>query len=508
VRSVQEIHDPQILRQVAVLLERENATLHAKLHTLLEELARLRGDVLPTAQHELAFLKELLAQRERALFGPSSEQRPRPDPPAPTAPAPRRGHGPTAQPRLPIIEKVHELDTADRVCPQCGGTLQEMKGQTEDSEEITVVERQFVLVKHQRKKYRCACNGCVDTAPGPPRLAARPDRRGHRYAPAFAVEVAIDKYLDHLPLERQARRMGREGLVSDSQTLWDQLDALATVLQPSYETLQRYVLAAPVIGADETWWRFLQGRGAPRWWAWSVTSEDAVAYTILESRSQQAARQVLNGYAGIVIADGYGAYDALARAGPSFILAHCWAHVRRKFVEAEPHYPGPCGEVLELIGQLYAVERACPAFDPGASAEAQEHARHLRGAARREQSIAIVDAIKAWAFRQRALPESSLGKAIAYMLGLWTGLTRFLGDARIPLDNNATERGLRGMVVGRKNHYGSRSKRGTEVAALFYSLIETAKLAGVNPKTYLLAATHAALENPGTATLPHALLAN
>ena len=218
-----------------------------------------------------------------------------------------------------------------------------MTGQTEDSEEITVVERQFVLVKHQRKKYRCACNGCVDTAPGPPRLAARPDVRGHRYAPAFAVEVAIDKYLDHLPLERQARRMAREGLTIDSQTLWDQLDALATGLQPTYEALRQYVLAAPVIGAAETWWRFLQGRGVPRWWAWSVAREDAVAYTILESRSQHAARQVLNGYAGIVMADGYGVYDALARAGPGLILAHCWAHVRRKFVEAEPHYPGPCG---------------------------------------------------------------------------------------------------------------------------------------------------------------------
>jgi len=234
------------------------------------------------------------------------------------------------------------------------------------------------------------------------------------------------------------------------------------------------------------------------------TREDAVAYTILESRSHNAARQVLNGYAGIVMADGYGAYDALARAGPGVTLAHCWAHVRRKFVEAEPHYPGPCGEVLDLIGQLYAVERACPALDPAASEEAHEHARQLRGAARREQSIALVDAIRAWAYRQRALPESSLGKAIAYMLGLWAGLTRFLGDARIPLDNNATERGLRGMVIGRKNHYGSRSKRGTEVAALFYSLIETAKLAGVNPKTYLLEATHAALENPGTALLPNA----
>jgi transposase len=346
----------------------------------------------------------------------------------------------------------------------------------------------------------------VDTAPGPLRLTTRPDARGRRYAPEFAVEVAISKYSDHLPLERQARIMRREGLDVESQTLWDQLEAAATVLHPTYAALRRHVLAAPVIGADETWWRYLQGREGKRWWAWSVTSEDAVAYTILESRSQQAARQVLDGYGGIVLADGYGAYDALARAGPRFALAHCWAHVRRKFVEAEPHYPGPCGEALALIGQLYAVERAGPRLDAGMEETVRTEALQLRATLRRERSAPVVTELRAWAHRQRALPESSLGKAISYMLGLWSGLTRFLEDARIPLDNNATERGLRGMVVGRKNHYGSRSKRGTEVAALFYSLIESAKLCGVEPKAYLLHAVRAALANPGTVTLPHALL--
>ena len=111
-----------------------------------------------------------------------------------------------------------------------------------------------------------------------------------------------------------------------------------------------------------------------------------------------------------------------------------------------------------------------------------------------------------FAHRQRALPESSLGKAIGYMLGLWPGLTRFLDDPRIPVDSNVTERGLRGVVLGRKNLYSSRSNRGTAVAALFYSLIESAKLGGVEPKAYLLHATYAALRNPGTVTLPHPLL--
>jgi len=327
-----------------------------------------------------------------------------------------------------------------------------------------------------------------------------------RYSPSFAVEVAVNKYLDHQPLERQARVMSREGLTIEPQTLWDQLEALATVLQPTYDALRRYVLTAPVVGADETWWRLLGGPESKRWWAWAVTREDAVTYTILASRSQHAARHVLDGYCGIVVADGYGAYEALAHAGPGFTLAHCWAHVRRKFVEAEPHYPAPCAEILELIGQLYGIERACPSPDPAASAETRSAVLDLRAQRRREQSTPIAEAIRAWAQQPRALPESSLGKAIAYMLGLWPGLTRFLADARIPLDNNATERGLRGLVIGRKNHYGSRSQRGTEVAALFYSLIESAKLCGVEPKAYLLVAPRAALENPGTATLPHELL--
>ncbi len=302
-------------------------------------------------------------QRERALFGDPSEKRPRPEAETtPAPPAPSRGHGPKEQPTLPLIEQRHTLPDSERTCPQCGGTLTELAGQTEDAEEITVVERQFVLVRHHRQKYRCRCNGCVATAPGPLRLATRPDARGARYSPELAIEVAVSKYADHLPLERQVRIMRREGLMIDSQTLWDQIATVADVLRPTYEALTRYVLEAPIIGADETWWRLMERPVAKRWWVWSVTREDAVVYRILETRSQHAARDMLAGYTGIVIVDGYGAYDALARAGPSFTLAHCWAHVRRKFIEAEAHYPAPCREVLELIGQLYAVERAAPSL--------------------------------------------------------------------------------------------------------------------------------------------------
>lgn len=506
--SLEQIQDPELLRQAARLLDRENHRLHEKIKSLLAELARLRGDDGAQLQRELTFLQELLAQRNQALFGPSSEKRPAPAVESSVAPrAPHPGHGPRVQPRLPIVEQIHELDEADRqCCPQCGQPLDTMANQFEESDEVTVLERRFVVVRHRRQKYRCRCNGHVETAAAPPRLATREEARGHHYAPEFAVEVAIQKYLDHLPLERQVRIMRREGLAIDSHTLWDQINALAHVLAPSHAALTRYVLSAEVLGADETWWRVMVQPKAKRWWAWTLAREDAVVYRILDSRSQEAARQVLGDYPGIVMADGYGAYDALARGSPGFTLAHCWAHVRRKFVEAEPFAPALCQGVLDLIGRLYAVEAQVPVLRADMTAEDRAGTLALRARLRDEQSRGIVGEIRAWAHGQRALPRSMFGNAITYMLGLWPGLTRFLDDPRIPIDNNHTERGIRGVVLGRKNHYGSRSQRGTEVAALFYGLIESAKLCGVDPKAYLLTATRAALADRATVTLPHDLL--
>jgi transposase len=198
------------------------------------------------------------------------------------------------------------------------------------------------------------------------------------------------------------------------------------------------------------------------------------------------------------VADGYAAYATLRdRAGPSFELAHCWVHCRRKFVKAEPHYP-QASEVLEKIGRLYAIEAEVRADD------AQWHA-HLADL-RRTRSRPIVAEMHAWLTSQRVLPRSSLGKAIQYTLGLWPGLLKFLDNPAIPLDTNQVERGMRALALGRKNHYGSRSQRGTRVAALFYSLIESAKLAGAEPAAYLADATRRAIANPGAVTLPHELL--
>lgn len=491
-----------VLQQVAGLLDRENRHLHERIKTLTLRNAKLEGMGAATLQLELEQLQELLAQRQRKIFGASTEKRPRRHRSKDEERAPQTGHGPTQQPNLPIVEETLELPDEKRVCPACEGTLDLMGEQAEESEEITVVQRHFILVKRRRQKYRCRCNGAVVTAPAPPKLIP-----GGRYSSDFAIEVAISKYLDHLPLERQSRIMGRQGLNVSSQSLWDQIEALARVLKPSYEALHQRVLAAPVVHADETHWRLMTRKENSKWWVWSVVSRQAVFYRLCGTRSEKAAKEILSGYKGTVMCDGYKVYQALAskqsqtgRAGPRMELAHCWAHARRKFVEAEKNYPIPCEKALDLIGELFAVERKVPAVEVPEPSEALA----LRQKLRDEDSKPLLDKLRTWAEETRpvALPRSGLGKAINYLLRHWKGLTLFLKNPQIPLDNNLAERELRGVVIGRKNHYGSRSKRGTEVAAILYSLTESAKLVGQEPHAYLLTATRAALENPGTVTLP------
>jgi transposase len=490
-----DVSDIETVRKVALLLEAENQKLAREVAKLRREVHDLRGGDPEQLALHLAGLESQLATLRQKIFGEMSEKRPRDKTKDEEKKEAQRGHGPKAQPKLAIVEQVHIADEADKTCNACGGQLAEWNGQFEESEEIDVIERRFVITKHKRQKYHCRCGQCVETALGPVKLFA-----GARYSPKFAVTVAVDKYTDHMPLERQVRAMARDGLDVDSQTLWDQINALARVLEPAHERLHAHVLSQPVIGADETTWRLMgaegkrQGGDGKKWQVWAVVAPDAVSYRILDSRSTAAAAEVLGTYDGTVLCDGYVAYESLRKQTGRFRLAHCWAHVRRKFVEIEEQHPQQCGEVLDLIGRLYGVERRAQTGPPD---------ERLR--LRSEESMPILKQIHAWALATPTLPQSGLGKAIAYMGGIWDGLKVFLGDPNVAIDNNATERALRGVVLGRKNHYGSRSRRGTEVAALFYSLIETAKLVGVGPQTYLQTATNAALRG-ATVPLPHELL--
>lgn len=474
--------DVETLREAVRLLALENERLSRLNLELQKALAEAKGERVEQLELEIAQLQQTLAARNQALFGDSSERRPSSPAPVKEPPKKRPGHGPRQQ-ELPVVERVHELDVADRTCPSCGGELAEWAGQFEESSEIDMVERRFVELVHKRKKYRCRCGGCIETAPAPPKLM-----KGGRYSIDIAISIVVGKYGDHMPLERMAAALGRQGLVIDSQTLWDQINALARILSPAHDMLQAAVLSKPVLGADETHWKLLDHKSAggktKRWQVWAITAGNAVCYRIKAGRSVQDAADVLGEYEGIVVCDGYAVYGSLRKLKQAMRLANCWAHVRRKFIEVDAIESGRCTEVLDLIGRIFEVEER--ARDDDLDDEA-------RLALRKAESKPVVDAISAWAMAQRVLPSSPLGKAIAYMHSLWDGLTLFLSDGRVPVHNNATERALRGIVVGRKNHYGSRSQRGTEVAALFYSLLESAKLADVDPYDYLRDATYAAL---------------
>ena len=342
-----------------------------------------------------------------------------------------------------------------------------MKEQFETSKRVDVVEVSYRVVKVKQQKYTCKCGGCVETAPGPERATS-----GGRYSLAFAVNVAIDKYLDHIPLLRQERIPKRHGLIVSSKTLWDQLNPRGRRLESASRALLARVLAQPVIGLDQTSWGRLDGKRDTPWQMWALTAPGMVVHRIRDDKSAGTFKSLIGNYRGIIVCDALKTHEAGARGNDAIALAGCWAHVYRKFEEAAPNHP-QAYIALKWIGDLYDIdERAAGDVDK-------------KSELRRTDSAAVIAELKTWLWSQASLKTPSIGNAAAYCVANWDRLTRFLQDARIPLDNDATERGIRGPVVGRKSHYGSKSERGTQVASVFYSLLETAKLAGGDPANYL-----------------------
>jgi transposase len=437
-------------------------------------LARMEQD-----KQQMLFAKQVIQNLNRERFGASSEKRPSDDQPKPTVGAPKKKRersGPTPQPKLPIQEVRHELPKDEQKCDACGGNLQVWEGQFETSERIQVIPATFVLETHERQKYFCDCGGCIKTAPGPLRL-----KEGGRYSPEFGVQVGVSKYQHHIPLERQVKIMAQQGLQIESQTLFSQIDTIAWYLKKSiYEKIGERVRNAPFADADETPWENL-GTGAKRsFYLWGVRSKDAVFFQIADSRSSKVAADLLQGFEGILMCDGFRGYNPVS--SDTLILAHCWSHARRKFIAAENAYPDESSAMIGLIGELYDVERELK--KKGASFTEILTIRQTH-------SQSILDKIytKLWELKQH-LPKSSLGKAVDYTLKLWRGLTVFVEYPQVPLDNNAMEREIRGPVTGRKNHLGSKNLKTAEVASVWYSVIATCRANGIDPKIYLQTTIH------------------
>jgi transposase len=256
--------DIERLRQVALLQKSQLEHLiaiHAKKCAELEKLKGSGGELqrslafIEAARKEAAALADAIEAAARTTAEKTSAKADGEPPPQGSA---RPGHGPKEQLRLERVPTRCTLDDSARDCPECGGGLKPMKGQCETSEMIDVVDIKYVVAEVERQKYVCKCGSAVETAPGPERAVD-----GGRYSLRFAVKVAFDKYVNHLPLERQVRSMSHYGLDVTSQTLWDQCSAVTDLLAPTYDAIFKRLRAGPVIGLDQTSWPDLEDKTLP-----------------------------------------------------------------------------------------------------------------------------------------------------------------------------------------------------------------------------------------------------
>jgi hypothetical protein len=335
-----------------------------------------------------------------------------------------------------------------------------------------------------RPKLACAaCQRIVqELAP------SRPIARGIA-GPGLLAHVLVAKYADHLPLYRQSQIYAREGVALERSTLADCVGGAAALLDPLVEALGRYVLSSGYLHGDDTPVPVLEpGRGKTktgRLWTyvrdgrpWADRAAPAVLFRYSPDRRGEHPESHLNAFAGVLQADGYAGFDRLYEGKDERIReAACWAHVRRKFYEIYESNRSPvAAEALARIGKLYEIEEAIRGRPPDE-----------RCTVRKARAGPLLEDIRTWfeATLAQVSTKSALAIAIRYALTRWAALVRYCDDGHISIDNNAAERALRAVALGRKNYLFAGSDAGGERAAAIYSLIGTAKLNGLDPEAYL-----------------------
>lgn len=365
-------------------------------------------------------------------------------------------------------------------CPDCGG---ELKRLGEDVSEILErVPEHFKVIRQIRPKL--ACVGCDKIV-----QAAAPSRpiAGGIAGPGLLAHVLVSKYGDHLPLYRQEEIYAREGVELDRSTLAAWVGGASRLVEPLVEALRRHVMAAQKLHADDTPVPVLApGHGKTKTGRlWTYVRDDrpagdesppAVWFAYTPDRKGEHPQAHLSTFRGTLQADAYAGYHAVYETG-QVREAGCLAHVRRKFYDLVMAHKSPVGtEAVERIAKLYAIEKEIKGWLP----DQRRKVRQLR-------SRPLLDSLKQWL-------EETLGKlsrksdtavAVRYALGQWKVLELYCDDGRLEIDNNAAERSLRAVVLGRKNYLFAGSDAGGERAAAIYSLIGTAKLNGINPEKYL-----------------------
>ena len=488
-------------------------TAHAMI--LAERAARLTAEArardaeaeVSGVRLEIERLKLLLARMRRERFGQSSERGARlieqlklqlaeleegvaeEEATADIAAAPperTQRSGSTRKPsRRPLPDNLPReriVYPAPCTCPKCGGPVRKLGDDV--TETLECEPRRWKVVEHVREKVSCRCCEAISQPPAP----SHPIARG-RAGPNLLALVLAAKYGQHLPLTRQSAIYAREGVELDVSTLADWVGSSTASLMPLVLEVRTHVFAAERLHGDDTTVPVLAKEQTKIGRVWGYVRDDwpfggpdppAVAFFYSPDRSGEHPEQHLAGFAGILQADAYAGLNRLyapdRRPGP-ILEAACWAHARRKLFELAAVSKAPiAAEAVRRIDELFAIER-----------EINGKPAEKRLSVRKERARPLVIELEAWLHVQhaRVSRKSEIGKAITYALNHWQALIRFLDDGRICLSNNAAERALRGIAVGRRNWTFAGSDRGGERAAAIYTLIETAKLNGVDPQAWL-----------------------
>ena len=473
----------QTLHQEAQAIRQE---AHDYVIRMLEQAALARQRMFGASSEQMSAQSRLFDEAE-ALAQTSTEAQDiapiAPEVPAADAKAPgvkpARGKRAPLAAGLPRVDVIHDVAEADRTCA-CGTPMVEI-GQ-DISEQLDIVPMQVRVLRHIRKRYGCPSS---QHAPVTAALPAQPLPKSNASADFLAMLLAV-KFVDGLPLARFEKVLDRHDATVPRQTLARWVIGCAGLLQPLHNLMRDILLDGGLIYMDETVVQVLKEKDkAPtsNSYMWVQTGgppdKPVVLYDYDPSRSASVPTALLEGFKGYLMTDGYDGYNAVARIEGIERLA-CWAHVRRRFVEATRVQPkgkrGRADEVVCLIGKLYRLEREYK--------DAKVEDRYL---ARQSTSVPVLAELHAWMLKNTPLvtPKSALGTALAYMANLWPQLTRYTERGDLPIDNNRCENAIRPFVIGRKAWLFSDTPAGAHASAVIYSLVQTAKANGLEPYTWL-----------------------
>jgi transposase len=468
----------QLVQREAIIAEQR-----ATIASLTREIAQLKHYLARLTREQYGRRSEQFADTQQRLFEiepADSDSQPATKTTVQTHQ--RRGGGRFKIPdhlERTIVE--HDLD--NKACPKCGEERARIG--FEKSEQLDLIPTQLYVIEHRRLKYACKkCQEQVAIAPPP----NKPIAKGLA-APGLLAAIGVGKFSEHLPLYRQEDILFRQGVNLPRSTLCRWVIESARLLQPFYELLKELVLESRTIHTDDTPVKVLD-RDLPqartgRFWVYAGDHlHPLTVYDYTPSRKRDGPREFLGDWEGYLQADAFAGYDGIYATG-RVTQVSCWAHARRKFFEAKETSPR-AHEALAYIQRLYAIEKelsrmSYPIAERHTIEQAVKKWYRARRDARQRYSLPILNEFQRWLKQVDALPKSPLGQAVSYLLSRWESFTRYCEKGFLDIDNNLSERLVRPVAIGRKNYLFLGADRGGEAAAVWYSLIATAKTNHVEP---------------------------